>query len=186
MGAAGPQCKAWKQAGVAPLPVAINISAPQFRRSDLLQMVRLAMKESGLERGWIALEITESSIMKHAEQTVKTLLDLRDMGVSLAIDDFGTGYSSLSYLKRLPVDKIKIDQTFVRDIGTDPNDAAIVSAIIAMNKQLDIKTVAEGVETQEQLAFLTRLGCDEYQGYLFCRPVPGTEVPALLQPRRAS
>ena len=178
------QCKAWEDAGMAPLPVSVNIAAPQFRRGNLLQMVDAILSEFKLNPGWLAFEITESSIMKHEEQTIKTLLALRDMGIKLSIDDFGTGYSSLSYLKRFPIDKLKIDQSFVRDLTIDSNDAAIVSAIIAMSKQLGLKTVAEGVETSAQLEFLTRLACDEYQGYLFSKPVTAAGVPELLRKRR--
>jgi EAL domain-containing protein (putative c-di-GMP-specific phosphodiesterase class I) len=122
--------------------------------------------------------------MKHAEQTIKTLHGLREMGLMVAIDDFGTGYSSLSYLKRFPVDKLKIDQSFVRDLTDDPNDAAIVSAIIAMSKQLGLKTIAEGVESDAQLQFLTHLDCDEYQGHLFSRPIPAADMQTLLLARR--
>ena len=178
------QCKAWERAGLDPFVVSVNIAAPQFRRSNLLQLVSTVLAECGLDACWLGLEITESSIMKHAEQTIKTLFDLREIGVAIAIDDFGTGYSSLSYLKRFPVDKIKVDQSFVRDISTDPNDAAIVSAVIAMSKQLGIKTVAEGVETVAQLEFLTRLECDDYQGYLFSKPIPAAEVAPLIQAHR--
>jgi diguanylate cyclase (GGDEF)-like protein/PAS domain S-box-containing protein len=181
--AACAQCKAWENAGLSPFLVSVNIAAPQFRRSNLLQLVSAVLTEYDLDPRWLGLEITESSIMKHAEQTIKTLFDLREIGVSISIDDFGTGYSSLSYLKRFPVNKIKVDQSFVRDIGTDPNDAAIVSAVIAMSKQLGIRTVAEGVETQAQLEFLSRLDCDEYQGYLFSKPVPAAEVLPLMQRR---
>ncbi len=175
------QCKQWEQAGMTPLPVSVNIAAPQFRRNDLLQVVESILSELKLDPAWLAFEITESSIMKHEEQTIKTLFALRDMGVKLSIDDFGTGYSSLSYLKRFPIDKLKIDQSFVRDITVDSNDAAIVSAIIAMSKQLGLKTVAEGVETDAQLQFLTRIACDEYQGYLFSKPVAAADVPALFR-----
>jgi EAL domain-containing protein (putative c-di-GMP-specific phosphodiesterase class I) len=174
-------CKQWERDGLPLVPVSVNISAPQFRRSDLLQLVRSALSQSQLDPKWLTLEITESSIMKHAEQTIKTLFELREMGIELAIDDFGTGYSSLSYLKRFPVNKLKIDQSFVRDITVDPNDAAIVSAIIAMSKQLGLKTMAEGVETEEQLQFLTRLQCDEYQGYLYSKPIAAADIPALLR-----
>ena len=178
------QCKLWEQAGITPLPVSVNISAPQFRRRDLLQTVESILSECQLDPAWLAFEITESSIMKHEEQTIKTLFALRDMGVKLSIDDFGTGYSSLSYLKRFPIDKLKIDQSFVRDITVDSNDAAIVSAIIAMSKQLGLKTVAEGVETAAQLQFLTRIACDEYQGYLFSKPVAVADVPQLFSKQR--
>ncbi len=179
--AACKQCKAWERAGLSPFLVSVNIAAPQFRRSNLLQLVSAVLAEYELDPRWLGLEITESSIMKHAEQTIETLLELREIGVAISIDDFGTGYSSLSYLKRFPVNKIKVDQSFVRDIGTDPNDAAIVSAVIAMSKQLDIRTVAEGVETAAQLEFLARLECDEYQGYLFSKPIPAVEVLPLIQ-----
>jgi diguanylate cyclase (GGDEF)-like protein/PAS domain S-box-containing protein len=178
------QCKAWEAAGFAAVPVSVNIAAPQFRRGNLSQLVASALSEFSLDPAWLAIEITESSIMKHEEQTIKTLLSLRELGVKLSIDDFGTGYSSLSYLKRFPVDKLKIDQSFVRDITVDPNDAAIVSAIIAMSKQLGLKTVAEGVETDEQLQFLTHLECDEYQGYLFSKPVAAEDIPNLFRARR--
>ena len=179
--AACEQCKAWELAGITPFTVSVNISAPQFRRSNLLELVRTVLSDCKLDPRWLGLEITESSIMKHAEQTIKTLFELRDIGVSVAIDDFGTGYSSLSYLKRFPVSKIKVDQSFVRDISSDPNDAAIVSAVVAMSKQLGIKTVAEGVETRAQLDFLARLDCDEYQGYYFSRPIPAADVATLIQ-----
>ena len=178
--AACEQCKAWERAGLSPFTVSVNIAAPQFRRSNLLQLVSTVLTECKLDACWLGLEITESSIMKHAEQTIKTLLDLRAIGVAIAIDDFGTGYSSLSYLKRFPVNKIKVDQSFVRDISSDPNDAAIVSAVVAMSKQLGIKTIAEGVETVAQLEFLSRLECDEYQGYLFSKPIPAAEVAPLI------
>ncbi len=178
--AACEQCKVWENAGLTPFTVSVNISAPQFRRSNLLQLVSTVLTQCNLDARWLGLEITESSIMKHAEQTIKTLLDLREIGVEIAIDDFGTGYSSLSYLKRFPVNKIKVDQSFVRDISTDPNDAAIVSAVIAMSRQLGIKTIAEGVETIAQLEFLSRLECDEYQGYLFSKPIPAAEVAPLI------
>jgi diguanylate cyclase (GGDEF)-like protein/PAS domain S-box-containing protein len=183
--AACAHCKEWERAGVSPLTVAVNIAAPQFRRSNLLRLVESALSECSLDPHWLALEITESSIMKHAEQTIKTLQDLRALGVQLAIDDFGTGYSSLSYLKRFPVDKIKVDQSFVQDINNDPNDAAIVSAILAMSKQLSLKTVAEGVETVGQLEFLASMQCDEYQGYHFSRALPASDIPKLLLEHQA-
>ncbi len=182
--AACEQCKQWENEGLTPFTVSVNISAPQFRRSNLLQLVSTVLTQSRLDACWLGLEITESSIMKHAEQTIQTLLDLREIGVAIAIDDFGTGYSSLSYLKRFPVNKIKVDQSFVRDITSDPNDAAIVSAVIAMSKQLGITTIAEGVETATQLEFLSRLDCDEYQGYLFSKPIPAAEVAPLIQSHR--
>jgi diguanylate cyclase (GGDEF)-like protein len=182
--AAAEQCKRWERSGLDPFTVSVNISAPQFRRSNLLQVVSTVLTQCHLDARWLGLEITESSIMKHAEQTIQTLVDLRELGVAIAIDDFGTGYSSLSYLKRFPVNKIKVDQSFVRDISSDPNDAAIVSAVVAMSKQLGIRTIAEGVETAEQLAFLSRLECDEYQGYYFSKPIPAAEVAPLILARK--
>ena len=169
---------------MAPVLVSVNIAAPQFRRGNLLQLIATVLAESAINPQWLALEITESSIMKHAEQTIKTLYGLREMGLMVAIDDFGTGYSSLSYLKRFPVDKLKIDQSFVRDITDDANDAAIVSAIIAMSKQLGLKTVVEGVETEAHLRFLTHLECDEYQGHLFSKPVPAANIPQIIAQQR--
>lgn len=179
--AACAQCKQWQEAGLKPMVVSVNISAPQFRRSNLLELVKNVLADYKLAPGWLGIEITESSIMKHPEQTIRTLNDLRELGVAIAIDDFGTGYSSLSYLKRFPVDKIKVDQSFVRDISIDPNDAAIVSAVVAMSKQLGLKTIAEGVETREQLEFLTKLDCDEYQGFYFSEAVPAQDIERMLR-----
>ena len=179
------QCKVWERAGLTPITVSVNIAAPQFRRGNLPQLVQSVLTEHQLDARWLGLEITESNIMRNAEQTVQSLTELRELGVSIAIDDFGTGYSSLSYLKRFPVTTIKIDRSFVRDISSDPNDAAIVSAIIAMCKQLGVRAVAEGVESEAQLAFLSRLACDEYQGYYFSKPLPAAEVSRLFPLRRA-
>ena len=174
------QCRAWTDAGLPITPVSVNLSATQFRRGNLLELVRGILAEQDLDPRWLALEITESGIMKHPEETIRVLSGLRDVGIAIAVDDFGTGYSSLSYLKRFPVNKIKVDQSFVRDIGIDPNDAAIVSAVVAMSKQLGLKTIAEGVETAEQLAFLAQLECDEYQGYYFSKPVSAQDVVTMI------
>jgi diguanylate cyclase (GGDEF)-like protein len=174
------KCRAWQDAGVPIMPVSVNLSATQFRRGNILDLVRGLLREYALDPAWIALEITESGIMKHPEETIRVLSGLRDIGIGISIDDFGTGYSSLSYLKRFPVSKIKVDQSFVRDIGIDPNDAAIVSAVVAMSKQLGLKTIAEGVETAEQLAFLERLDCDEYQGYYFSKPASAHDIAELI------
>ncbi len=177
------QVRDWQCAGLPAFPVAVNISAAQFRRNDLLRQVRDVLGETGLDPRWLALEITESGVMDRADVTIRTLEALNEMGVTIAIDDFGTGYSSLSYLKQFPVDKIKIDQSFVRDVTVDPNDAAIVAAIVAMSRQLQLKTVAEGVETAEQLAFLTSLDCDECQGYYFSRPLSAHALAQYLRDR---
>lgn len=129
-----------------------------------------------MEPRWLGLEITESAIMENSAATIGVLKELKALGIELSLDDFGTGYSSLSYLKRFPIDKLKIDQSFVHDITTDPDDEAMVTAIIAMAHHLNVRVVAEGVETEAQLAFLRKHGCDEYQGFLFSRPLPADEL----------
>ena len=161
--------------------MAVNLSALQFRRGDILATVAAALERSGLSAHSLELELTESILLQDIDDTMKTLRGLKDMGVKLSIDDFGTGYSSLSYLKRLAVDKLKIDQSFVRDVAEDTDDAAIVRAIVQMGHTLNLSVIAEGVETNLQMAFLARCGCDEVQGYLFSRPVPATDFGALLR-----
>ena len=170
------QVKAWLDAGYASPRVAINLSTRQFRQGDLIQVIAKIISETGIEARHIEVEITESLLMERADEAAGKLKALSDMGIRISIDDFGTGYSSLSYLKRFPIDKLKIDQSFVRDVATDPDDAAIVVAIIAMAHSLGMKVVAEGVETAEQLAFLRQHGCDECQGYYFSRPLPALDV----------
>jgi EAL domain-containing protein (putative c-di-GMP-specific phosphodiesterase class I) len=142
--------------------------------------VGAVLRETGLSAPCLDLEITESVIIQHSEAVIARFQALDDMGVRISIDDFGTGYSSLSYLKRFAIHKLKIDQSFVRDISSDPDDAAIVSAIIAIAHSLGLQVVAEGLETPEQLAFLRSLGCDAAQGYYFSRPVPAEEFGRLL------
>jgi diguanylate cyclase (GGDEF)-like protein/PAS domain S-box-containing protein len=158
------QAKAWQNQGF-PLLVSVNLSVAQFRHKNLLQSVVNALQEADLAPQFLELEITEGILIDDADNTLETLRAIRKLGVKLAIDDFGTGYSSLSYLKRFSVDKLKIDQSFVRDLAFDPEDATIISAIIAMAKNLDLKVIAEGVETIEQFLFLEAHGCDEYQGF---------------------
>ena len=175
------QNKAWQDAGCAPISVAVNFSPRQFRQANLLETITQALTDTGLNPRFLELEITESTIMYQAEKTIVTLEKLHKMGVRLSVDDFGTGYSSLSYLKRFPVHKLKIDQSFVRDINIDPDDAAIVTAVIAMAHSLNVLTIAEGVETEGQLAFLDSLQCGEYQGYYFAKPMPADEFLALLR-----
>jgi diguanylate cyclase (GGDEF)-like protein/PAS domain S-box-containing protein len=169
---------AWRTAGHAPLPVAVNLSPRQFRQRNLVEVVARALDEAGMEARYLELEITEGSLMQATEHTLATLESLNALGVRLSIDDFGVGYSSLSYLKRFPVDQLKIDQSFVRDIATDADDAAIVSAIIGLARNLSLDVVAEGVETEEQLAFISACGCTEAQGFYFSRPLPAEEVAA--------
>ena len=164
------QAKAWMDMGLAPRRMAINLSARQFSDKGFLEMVSRILEETGLPPQWLELEITESQVMRQTESVILLLNQLSEMGIQLAIDDFGTGYSSLSYLKRLPIQKLKIDQSFVRDITVDPNDTAIVVAIINMARSLDLETIAEGVETAGQLALLRSKGCRIGQGFYFSRP----------------
>jgi diguanylate cyclase (GGDEF)-like protein/PAS domain S-box-containing protein len=177
------QNRAWQNQGLPSVRVAVNISAVQFRYSGFPLTVQAALAETGLESRWLELEVTESAIMKDQEdvgRVTDSLEHLKSLGLELAIDDFGTGYSSLSYLKRFPIDKLKIDQSFVRDISFDKDDAAITSAIIGLTRNLGLRTIAEGVETREQLDFLQAHGCDEAQGFLFSKPLTAEECAALL------
>jgi diguanylate cyclase (GGDEF)-like protein/PAS domain S-box-containing protein len=167
--------------GCGPLLLTVNVSARQFLHGDLYEVVSSALARSGLPPEQLGLEITESMLVHQAKQVTDTLTRLDQLGVRLAIDDFGTGYSSLTYLKRFPVHDIKIDQSFVRDITIDPDDAAIVRAIVAMARSLEISVTAEGVETLEQLELLRELGCDRCQGFLFSRPVPEESFRQLLR-----
>jgi diguanylate cyclase (GGDEF)-like protein/PAS domain S-box-containing protein len=169
------QNKAWQEAGLPHLRVSSNLSARTFRQSGLPELVSRLLEETGLDPDCLDLELTESSVMSDAEAAAETLRALRGLGVHVSIDDFGTGYSSLNYLKKFPADCLKIDQSFVRDAATEPNDAAIVRAVITLARSLGLKVIAEGVETVEQLRFLRLLGCDEVQGYLLSRPLPAEE-----------
>ncbi len=174
------QTKAWQDAGLPIVPVAVNISAVEFRHKDFLDGVTRVLADTGLEPRYLELELTESILMIDAEASTSVLHALKHMGVQLAIDDFGTGYSSLSYLKRFPIDTLKIDQSFVRDLATDSDDATIVSAVIGMARNLKQRVVAEGVETNEQLVFLQERKCDAGQGYLFSHPLPAEDFALLL------
>ena len=178
------QCKAWQDAGLPAVTMAVNISARQFREKDLLQAVTKILAETGLAPAQLELEVTESVIMQDAQQVIASLQAFSDMGVRLSVDDFGTGYSSLSYLKRFPVDRLKIDQSFVRDLSTDADDAAIVQAVVTLGHTMNLRVIAEGVETLEQLAFLRQNDCDEMQGYLFGKPMPADEFGKLLRTGR--
>ncbi|MBI1921540.1 MAG: EAL domain-containing protein [Geobacter sp.] len=184
MRTAGAQLKRWLEAGFPPLQISVNLSARQFHQLDLVGDVRRMLEETGLDPRYLGLEITESILMHDVEDVVAKLAALKDMGMSLSIDDFGTGYSSLSYLKRFPLDELKIDQSFVRDLTTDPDDAAIVTTIIAMAHSLKLKVVAEGVETLGQLAFLIEHQCEEMQGYYFSKPLPVGQFEELLKSGR--
>ncbi len=179
--AACTQAQAWREAGLPPLLLAVNLSAQQFQQPGLIEQLRAVLADTGLPATSLELEITESALMQQGQDAVAMLMALKDLGVRLAIDDFGTGYSSLAYLKRFPLDKLKIDQSFVRDIPNDPGDMGITAAIIALARTLRLEALAEGVETAEQLAFLREQGCDTYQGYLFSRPVPAEEFALRLR-----
>jgi EAL domain-containing protein (putative c-di-GMP-specific phosphodiesterase class I) len=170
----------WQREQGREVTIAVNISAIQFKRGDLERTVAEALAESGLPPHLLELELTESTLLNQTESVLSTLRTLRDQGVRLSIDDFGTGYSSLAYLKRLAVNKLKIDQSFVRNLDGDAEDAAIVRAIIEMAHRLNLRTVAEGVETVEVLHSLRRFACDEAQGYYFARPLPVDEFERFL------
>jgi diguanylate cyclase (GGDEF)-like protein/PAS domain S-box-containing protein len=175
------QMRAWLDAGLEPLRVAVNLSAAQCRGDELMRQVHGALACHRLEGRRLELEITESIVMADAEETIRAFWTLREIGVRVAVDDFGTGYSSLSYLKRLPVDNLKIDKSFVDDIESDPNDVEIIRAIIAMAHTLGMRVIAEGVETQSQLDCLRQAGCDELQGYHYAKPLPAEAVAALMK-----
>ena len=181
--AACKQASKWQKTGFSNLRVAVNLSALQFRQPDLSDVFLGIFRENDLDPGLGALEfeLTESLLMKNVGLTTATLNKLHEVGVQFSIDDFGTGYSSLSYLKRFPIHSLKIDQSFVRDLSSSADDAAIVAAIIALGHSLGMNVIAEGVETMEQLDYLRKMKCDEMQGYLFSRPVPAAEMTRLLQ-----
>ena len=180
------QMRVWQQLGYHDLAIAVNLSSRQFQQTDLVRQVAEALERSSIAPRCLDLEITESNAMQNAELSIGALKDLKNLGVSLSMDDFGTGYSSLNYLKRFPIDRIKIDQSFVRDVTDDPDDAAIASAVIAMAHSLKLTVVAEGVETEEQLSFLRLKNCDEMQGYLVSRPVPAPDFEKLLKKNRGT
>ncbi|MGI8734483.1 MAG: putative bifunctional diguanylate cyclase/phosphodiesterase [Pyrinomonadaceae bacterium] len=174
------QSKSWQDAGFEPLRLAINLSARQFQQPRLIPIIEQILTETGLDPRYLEFELTEGSVMKDPDEAIKKLNELKQMGVTISIDDFGTGHSSLSYLKRFPIDTLKIDQSFVREISTDPEVTAIVTAIITLAHALKLNVIAEGVETEEQLKFLRSLGCDEVQGFLFSKPISADEFTAML------
>ena len=175
----------WRAAGLPVVRLAINVSSVQLRDAGFSAEVRRLVAANPLSQQGLELEITESVIMKDMEITIDSLREIRALGITIAIDDFGTGYSSLSYLKRMPLDQLKIDQSFVRDLLTDPNDAAIVDTIIGLSRSLGLEVIAEGVETPEQRELLARAGCQLYQGYLFSRPLSADLLGAFLRPAAA-
>ena len=163
------------------LTLAVNVSARQFRQADFVEQVQTAVTLAGIDPTKFKLELTESLVLDNVEDTIAKMHQLKSFGTPFSMDDFGTGHSSLSYLKRLPLDQLKIDQSFVRDIATDPSDAAIVQTIINMGQTLGMAVIAEGVETAEQLALLGQYGCRAFQGYLFGKPLAQAEFEAVLQ-----
>ncbi|MEX0959656.1 MAG: PAS domain S-box protein [Burkholderiales bacterium] len=175
------QMRAWHDRGLPQIAVSVNISPRQFRRKELVADVAQALEISGLAPRFLEIEVTESLVMESAEEFIATLDALKALGVEISVDDFGTGYSSLNYLKRFPVDRLKVDQSFVRDIGSDADDAAIVKAIVHLGHSLGLQVTAEGVETAEQLTFLKRCRCDQAQGYLFSEPRPAEAIETLLR-----
>jgi diguanylate cyclase (GGDEF)-like protein/PAS domain S-box-containing protein len=175
------QTKLWSQQGLGQVRVAINVSPRQLINNDIVASVRKALNESQLEPHLLELEVTEASFMDVTDDKLQAMKTLKDMGVTFSVDDFGTGYSSLSYLKRLPINKLKIDQSFVRDIPQDTDDMAIARAVIALGHNLNLTVIAEGVETPQQLNFLKAEGCDEFQGYLCSKPLPAEELESLIE-----
>ena len=177
------QIRDWLDIGLE-LPVAVNLSPVQFRQKDLVEQINTAVSSAMINPQYLQLEITESTIMEELDSALETLQKLARFGYKISIDDFGTGYSSLEYLKRFPVDHLKIDRAFIKDVNTDPDDAAIVRAAISMAHGMNLKVVAEGVETEEQLFFLRNLRCDMIQGYLLGVPLPAKDAIALIEEKQ--
>jgi len=169
------QIKAWQDSGINMPYISVNVSSRQFRQQDFVDQVKHALDISKIAPQLLGIELTESVMIVDIIDTIAKMKALKELGISIAVDDFGTGYSSLMYLKQLPIDTLKIDQGFVREILTDASDAVIVETIISMAQHLNLHVVAEGVETAEQLAFLKQQGCSAFQGYYFCHPLPAAE-----------
>jgi EAL domain-containing protein (putative c-di-GMP-specific phosphodiesterase class I) len=179
------QARLWQLEGLRPLRVAVNVSPMQFRQPNFVDGVRKALETNALDAGYLEIELTEATLMTNAEKSVAMLEQLSRLGVVVAMDDFGTGYSSMSYLQRFPIDKLKIDISFIRNLSSNPADVSIVGAIISLAHGLHLKVVAEGVETAEQLALLKQMGCDQYQGFLYSPAVAPANVSSLLGPSDA-
>jgi diguanylate cyclase len=180
------QARAWQLELGCAFPVAVNLSATQFRHQNILPMIHSALSDAGLDARALEIELTESALMTNPEESAGVLKQLRKMGISVAIDDFGTGYSSLSYLRRFPIDKLKIDRSFIRDLTISGTDESIVRAIVALARSVGLKVVAEGIESVEQLEFVTRLECDQWQGYHCCAPQPAARFEAMLEDRNGT
>ncbi len=180
------QLARWRDAGLPTVPISVNLDGRSLQSAGLVERVRNRIAQTGIETSWLEFEVTESGLMTDLEGSVRVLRELKNLGVRIAIDDFGTGYSSLTYLKRFPLDILKIDRSFIKDLPHDANDAALTSAIVAMGKSLNLELIAEGVETWEQAHFLTTLGCHMVQGFLFSKPVPAQDFARLLSASLAS
>jgi diguanylate cyclase (GGDEF)-like protein/PAS domain S-box-containing protein len=178
------QAKKWQDEGIAPVSVAVNVSAVQFRQAGFCQLIRKVLQDTCLAPQYLELELTESLLLANAEVTLSVLKELKSMGLALAIDDFGTGYSSFNYLRQFRVSKLKIDRSFISDVATNPDDSAITAAIISMAKNLNLRVIAEGVETEAQMAFLRSHDCDEIQGYYFSKPLAADQVAGKLRGRQ--
>jgi diguanylate cyclase (GGDEF)-like protein len=176
------QVRTWKESGITPVPVTVNLSARLFQNPELASKVSHIIEETGIPPFCLHIEITESTAMTNIGRTAASIKELAEMGLNISIDNYGVGCSSLNYLKRLPVKRLKIDQSFIRDISTDSDDRDIINAVTAMAHKMDMKVVAEGVETEEQLSFLRRVGCDEMQGFLFSKPLTAGEFQKLIKP----
>jgi EAL domain-containing protein (putative c-di-GMP-specific phosphodiesterase class I) len=175
------QIRHWQADGLTVPPIAVNLSARQFRQKQLHEVIGRIVADSHIDPRLLEFELTESILMSDSEYAVETLHLIKALGIQLALDDFGTGYSSLSYLRRFPLDALKIDRSFIRDVTANSDDASIVLAIINLARSLKLKVIAEGVETRDQMVFLTRHGCDEAQGYYIARPMPGEDMSRVLR-----
>jgi EAL domain-containing protein (putative c-di-GMP-specific phosphodiesterase class I) len=175
------QSVAWQQQGLPAVSMSVNLSMRQLNDESLVREIKSVLEETGMDPSLLELEVTESAIMHNATRAVEVLTAIKDLGVRLAIDDFGTGYSSLAHLKRFPIDTLKVDRSFIREVPNDAEDKAIAEAIIAMGKTLSLTVVAEGVETPQQQAFLSERLCDEMQGYYFSTPVAAQDFAELLR-----
>jgi EAL domain-containing protein (putative c-di-GMP-specific phosphodiesterase class I) len=172
---------AWQKEGLPPVRMMVNVSSTQFYRGNIVSNVRKALSESGLDPEWLELELTESLTLDGSESTIKIMRALKRLGVSLSLDDFGTGWSSLSYLRRFPIDRIKIDRSFLRDVASEPTAEAVVRSIINLGRDLGLACVAEGVETSEQLIYCRKQNCEEVQGFLYSPAVPEADCRLLLR-----
>ncbi|EDZ62209.1 diguanylate cyclase/phosphodiesterase [Sulfurimonas gotlandica GD1] len=175
------QISKWYEEGLNPGVLAMNLAVKQLQKEDCIEVFQELVKVTQCRPEWLALEVTEGKIMTHPEKAIVILQKISDLGIELSVDDFGTGYSSLAYLKRLPIDKLKIDQAFIRDLPDDEEDAGITKAVIALAKSLNLKVIAEGVETQVQRDFLVENGCENIQGYFYSKPIPSDEFENILR-----